>query len=47
MKLERWKKCIDDCTRILDYCESFEDGYDKSKTLCFKGFLRRSMAYNK
>ena len=29
IKLEQWQECIDDCTRVLEYCEVFDDGYEK------------------
>ncbi len=44
LKLEYFKKAIKDCTRVLEYCECFEDGYTKSKELCFKAFIRRALA---
>lgn len=44
LKLERFEAAMDDCTRILEYCEVLEDGFEKSKALCFKAFLRRGMA---
>eukprot|EP00825_Cyclidium_porcatum_P022388 TRINITY_DN2466_c0_g1_i1.p1 TRINITY_DN2466_c0_g1~~TRINITY_DN2466_c0_g1_i1.p1 ORF type:complete len:341 (-),score=68.53 TRINITY_DN2466_c0_g1_i1:56-1078(-) len=45
IKLKYYKKAINDCTRILEYCECFEDGYMKSKDSCFKALLRRAFAY--
>ena len=29
IKLEKWQVCIDDCTRVLEYVECFDDGYTK------------------
>ena len=36
IKLGKFKKAIRDCTRILEYCECFEDGYVQSKAFTFK-----------
>ncbi|KAL4491781.1 hypothetical protein ABPG72_006036 [Tetrahymena utriculariae] len=44
IKLKKYSKAIEDCTRILDYCECFEEGYTKSRDSAFKAFLRRSYA---
>lgn len=27
LKMKYYNKCIKDCTRVLEYCECFEDGY--------------------
>lgn len=45
VKLEKWEGAIDDCTRVLEYCEVFENGFEKSKGLCYKAFLRRAAAF--
>jgi tetratricopeptide (TPR) repeat protein len=29
LKVEEWTGAIDDCTRILEYCEVFHDGFLK------------------
>ena len=42
IRLEMWQDVIDDCTRILEYCEVFDDGYTKQRDLCYKGFMRRA-----
>jgi tetratricopeptide (TPR) repeat protein len=44
IKIGFFKKAIADCTRVLEYCECFEEGYVKSRELCFKAFLRRALA---
>ena len=45
VKLKDYKKAIEDCTRVLEYCEVFEDGYKRSPELCFKALTRRAMAH--
>jgi hypothetical protein len=42
--LKKYAKAIEDCTRVLDYCDCFEEGYTKSADSAFKAFLRRSFA---
>ena len=44
IKLEQMQQAIDDCSRILEYCEVFDDGYEKQADLCYKGFMRRGLA---
>lgn len=44
LKLEKYELAMDDCSRVLEYCEVLEDGFEKSKDICFKGFMRRGMA---
>lgn len=29
LKLELWIEAVDDCTRVLEYCEVFDNGFDK------------------
>ena len=36
IKLKKYTKAIEDCTRVLDYCECFEDGYTQSRDSAFK-----------
>ena len=36
IKLENFEGAIKDCTKVLDYCECFEDGYTQSINLTFK-----------
>lgn len=45
LKREDYDSCIEDCTRILEYCDVLEDGYTHSRDPCFKAFARRAMAY--
>ena len=44
IKLEEMQQAIDDCSRVIEYCEVFHDGYDREKALCFKAFMRRGLA---
>jgi tetratricopeptide (TPR) repeat protein len=41
LKLEETQEAIDDCTRVLEYCEVFDDGYTKQSDLCYKALMRR------
>lgn len=45
IKLEDYDGAIKDCVRVLDYCEVFEDGYEKSAESCFKALSRKAMAH--
>ena len=45
LKLEMWIDAVDDCTRVLEYCEVFANGYTKQADLCFKAFIRRAQAH--
>lgn len=42
LKLEDYQGVIDDCTRLIEYNEVFNDGFLQEKDLCFKAFMRRS-----
>lgn len=44
IKVEDFTGAIDDCTKILEYCEVFHEGFDREKNLCFKAFMRRCQA---
>jgi tetratricopeptide (TPR) repeat protein len=44
LKLEDYTGVIDDCTRVLEYNEVFNNGFLKEKDLCYKALLRRCMA---
>ncbi|CAG9322920.1 unnamed protein product [Blepharisma stoltei] len=44
IKIEDYEGAIKDCSRVLDYYEVFEDGYEKSKDVCFKALIRRGEA---
>jgi tetratricopeptide (TPR) repeat protein len=41
LKLEDWTGAIDDCTRLIEYNEVFNDCFTKERDLCFKAFMRR------
>jgi len=43
-KIEDFQGSYDDCTRLLEYCEVFEDGFLKSRDLCFKALSWRAVA---
>eukprot|EP00347_Sterkiella_histriomuscorum_P021645 403333259 len=45
LKIEDFTGVIDDCTRVLEYCDCFHDGYTKEKDLCYKALMRRCQAY--
>lgn len=45
LKLELWIEAVDDCTRVLEYCEVFDNGFDKQPDLCYKAFIRRAQAH--
>lgn len=45
IKLNKNKKAINDCTKVLDFAEAFEEGFTKSKDSCFKAFARRALAF--
>ena len=44
LKLEEPQLAIDDCSRVLEYCEVFDDGYTKQADICYKAFMRRGQA---
>lgn len=41
IRLEMWQEVVDDCTRVLEYCECFDDGYTKQRDLNYKALSRR------
>ena len=45
LKLEDYQGVIDDCTRLLEYNEVFNDGFLKERDLCFKALMRRCQAF--
>ena len=45
LKLEDFTGVIDDCTRLLEYNEVFNDGFTKERDLCFKALIRRCQAF--
>lgn len=44
IKLEEMQMAIDDTSRVLEYCEVFDNGYEKQKDLCYKALMRRGLA---
>ena len=44
IKLEEMQMAIDDCTRVLEYCDCFDDGYEKQSDICYKALMRRGQA---
>ena len=36
LKVYQFDLAIKDCTKLLDYCECFEEGYVKSRPITFK-----------
>ena len=45
IKLEMWIDAVDDCTRVLEFCEVFDNGYTKQPDICYKSFIRRAQAH--
>lgn len=45
IKLEMWQDVIDDTTRVLEYCEVFDECYTKQRDLCYKALSRRGQAF--
>ena len=56
IKVCQYELAVKDCTKLLDYVECFENGYEKSKPITFKvliyyififlkAFLRRASAF--
>lgn len=45
IKLELWLDAVDDCTRVLEFCEVFDNGFEKQPDLCYKAFVRRAQAH--
>ena len=45
LKLEMWIDAVDDCTRVLEFCEVFDNGYQKQPDLCYKALIRRAQAH--
>jgi hypothetical protein len=42
--LKKYRKAINDCTKVIEYAEIFEDGFTTSRESCFKAFIRRATA---
>jgi tetratricopeptide (TPR) repeat protein len=45
LKQGKFQEAVDDCTKMLEYAEVLENGYEQSKDANFKFFARRAMAY--
>ncbi|CAK68186.1 unnamed protein product (macronuclear) [Paramecium tetraurelia] len=45
IKSNKNKKAINDCTKVIEYAECFENGYTQSRENCCKAFYRRALAY--
>ncbi|CAD7941911.1 unnamed protein product [Amoebophrya sp. A120] len=45
VKAYRYQDAVDSSSKLLELCEIFEDGFEKSKDLCFKAFSRRALGY--
>ncbi|KEP60662.1 UNVERIFIED_CONTAM: tetratricopeptide repeat-containing protein [Hammondia hammondi] len=45
LKLRKYEEVCQAVTTLLEYCEIFEDGYEKSAPICFKALCRRALAY--
>ena len=45
LKLEKFNDVVEDCTKVLEYCDCFDDGYSKHKDLCYKALTRRTAAF--
>lgn len=45
LKQNKFEEAADDCTKMLEYAELLENGYEQSKDANFKFFARRAMAY--
>ncbi|PFH31288.1 tetratricopeptide repeat-containing protein [Besnoitia besnoiti] len=44
LKLKKYEEVCQAVTTLLEYCEIFEDGYEKSAAACFKALCRRALA---
>ena len=42
IRLEMWQDVIDDCTRVLEYSEVFDECYTKARDLNYKALMRRA-----
>lgn len=45
LRLEMWQDVVDDCTRVLEYCEVFDDCYTLQRDLCYKALSRRAQGF--
>lgn len=44
LRLELWQDAVDDCTRVLEYAEVFDECYTKNLDLNYKALVRRGQA---
>ncbi|KAL8269553.1 hypothetical protein Esti_006519 [Eimeria stiedai] len=44
LKREGWRQADETTTKLLNICEVFENGYTRSRDLCYKALLRRAFA---
>eukprot|EP00916_Digyalum_oweni_P004986 GHVL01008902.1.p1 GENE.GHVL01008902.1~~GHVL01008902.1.p1 ORF type:complete len:652 (+),score=122.88 GHVL01008902.1:386-2341(+) len=45
LQVNRFENAIESCNNALELAEVFEEGYSKSRNLCFKAFCRRSKGH--
>ncbi|CAK64738.1 unnamed protein product (macronuclear) [Paramecium tetraurelia] len=45
IKSNKNKKAINDCTKVIQYADCFENGFTQSRETCCKAFARRALAY--
>ena len=45
IRLEMWQDVVDDCTRVLEYAEVFDECYTKNRDLNYKALSRRAQAF--
>lgn len=45
IKFSEFENAIDDCTKMIEYMEILENGFERSNDVAVKAFLRRAMAY--
>ncbi|KAL8450193.1 hypothetical protein Emag_003347 [Eimeria magna] len=44
LKREGWRQAEETASKLLNICEVFENGYTRSRDLCYKALLRRAFA---
>ncbi|CBZ56436.1 conserved hypothetical protein [Neospora caninum Liverpool] len=45
LRLKKYGEVCQAVTTLLEYCDIFEDGYEKSAPICFKALCRRALAH--
>jgi tetratricopeptide (TPR) repeat protein len=43
LKIGRFADAVESAGKVIEYCEIFEEGFQKSKDIAFKAFIRRSV----